>query len=229
MLLVWENANSLIPLFSPVGATVRFDLAQNNCSVISPNPDDSGNSTSRPVERKLMVPASTPEINVTVGRNPGYPNPPGWGISYYLNGIESPHLILDDNATYTFIVSGGASHPLYITDSILGGKGRPSDVQDVRKEVVVAGDLGVAVGTPAQPGKLMFTTDMAAQSSLGQLYYQCYEHQKMGWKLSIAKKAASTPTPLITTTAMPSSAGRSTDLAWYALVGSLVFWIALFV
>ena len=53
----------------------------------------------------------------------------GWGIAWYINGTLIPELIVERNKTYTFIVEGGTDsdalsnyHPLYITDSIGGGR-----------------------------------------------------------------------------------------------------------
>jgi hypothetical protein len=34
--------------------------------------------------------------------NPNYPNPPGWGVSYHINGMESPVLSLTRGTAYTF-------------------------------------------------------------------------------------------------------------------------------
>ena len=34
--------------------------------------------------------------------NANYPNPPGWGISYHLNGEESPVVKVQRGTTYTF-------------------------------------------------------------------------------------------------------------------------------
>ena len=53
----------------------------------------------------------------------------GWGIAWYINGTLIPELIVERGKTYTFIVEGGTDpddlsnyHPLYITDSIGGGR-----------------------------------------------------------------------------------------------------------
>ena len=53
----------------------------------------------------------------------------GWGIAWYINGTLIPELIVERNKTYTFIVEGGTDpnalsnyHPLYISDSIGGGR-----------------------------------------------------------------------------------------------------------
>jgi hypothetical protein len=64
---------------------------------------------------------------VTIGPNPNYPNPLGWGFSYHINGLESPVLIARRGTTYTFSVQSGATHPLYITTDILGGQANASE------------------------------------------------------------------------------------------------------
>lgn len=53
---------------------------------------------------------------------------PAWGISWYVNGIIIPELHLERGVTYTFRVGGGTDpmkgsmyHPLYFTDSLIGG------------------------------------------------------------------------------------------------------------
>lgn len=53
--------------------------------------------------------------------NAHYPNPPGWGLSYQINGEESPVLNVVRGTTYTFTVKAGPAHPLYLTDSLIGG------------------------------------------------------------------------------------------------------------
>jgi DOMON domain len=49
----------------------------------------------------------------------------GWGISWYINGLILPEIVLHRGTTYRFLVNGGDDktqtsqyHPLYITDSI---------------------------------------------------------------------------------------------------------------
>lgn len=54
-------------------------------------------------------------INITTGLNPNYPNPPAWGISLYINGKESPVLVLVRGVEYTFNIMASEEHPVYIT------------------------------------------------------------------------------------------------------------------
>lgn len=51
-----------------------------------------------------------------------------WGISWYINGLLIPELVLERGQSYRFVVEGGndktsasARHPLYLTDSSEGG------------------------------------------------------------------------------------------------------------
>ncbi len=62
---------------------------------------------------------------------------PGWGIALYINGTLIPTLEVQRGRTYTFIIEGGTDsrnlaqfHPIYITDSISGGRLRnePAEV-----------------------------------------------------------------------------------------------------
>jgi len=43
-------------------------------------------------------------FDFTIGPNPNYPNPPAWGISYHVNGLETPVLQLHRGVNYTFNV-----------------------------------------------------------------------------------------------------------------------------
>ncbi len=43
-------------------------------------------------------------FTVVTGPNPNYPNPPAWGLSYHVNGQESPLLEVVRGTEYTFIV-----------------------------------------------------------------------------------------------------------------------------
>jgi len=43
-------------------------------------------------------------FTVVTGPNPNYPNPPAWGLSYHVNGMESPLLEVVRGTEYTFIV-----------------------------------------------------------------------------------------------------------------------------
>ena len=64
----------------------------------------------------------------------------GWGISWYINGVLIPELIVTRGNTYTFIIEGGTDssflsryHPFYISNSISGGR-----LQNSEEEVEVS-------------------------------------------------------------------------------------------
>ena len=57
------------------------------------------------------------------------PGRAGWGIAWFIDGTLIPELVVQRGEKYTFIVFGGDDsrnpaqyHPLYITDSISGGR-----------------------------------------------------------------------------------------------------------
>ncbi|KAJ3230977.1 hypothetical protein HDU78_007973 [Chytriomyces hyalinus] len=127
---------------------------------------------------------NTREFTFTTGPNPNYPNPPGWGLSFYVNGVESPTLQVTRGVTYTFIVKAGDMHPLYLTSSMLGGKSGLSS----SNETVFTGDAGVAKGSNEKPYQFTWTPDAKTPDSL---YYQCYTHQKLGWKIQVEGKSSS--------------------------------------
>lgn len=110
--------------------------------------------------------------------NPNYPNPPGWGISFHINDYETPVLKIKRGSTYTFNVMAGATHPLYITTSIIGG----GSLNDNRGETVFAGGE-FSAGTPGEPYVLTWTPDASTPDLV---YYQCDVHQKLGWEISVS-------------------------------------------
>ncbi len=58
------------------------------------------------------------------GTNKNYPNPPGWGLSLHVNGFETPVLRVVRGVAYNFTIQAGETHPVYITDTIIGGGAR---------------------------------------------------------------------------------------------------------
>jgi len=114
---------------------------------------------------------------VTTGSNLNYPNPPGWGLSYHINGEESPVLYVQRGKPYTFQVEAGPTHPLYLTSSIIGA-GLLTDFADEE----VYGGGGDAAGTKDSPYSFVWTPD---ESTPDLLYYQCALHQKLGWEIQV--------------------------------------------
>ena len=142
-----------------------------------------------PVDSAERLPVSTicgpTDFFVTLGANPNYPNPPAWGVSYKVNGLESPTLVVVRGVRYRFYVGAGASHPLYVVDSNLGGT-QPD-------EVVYAGN-STAFGVANDPYVLSWTPNSTTPDVV---YYMCTLHQKIGWKIIVqdAKNCSAVPTP----------------------------------
>lgn len=68
-----------------------------------------------------------------------------WGVSWYINGLMVPELVLERGQTYRFVVEGGNDktsysrrHPLYLTDSPDGGFDFKTD-DERQKEGIFAG------------------------------------------------------------------------------------------
>jgi hypothetical protein len=116
---------------------------------------------------------------VTTGNNPNYPNPPAWGISYHVNGKESPVIVVTRGIEVTFDIRAGTTHPLYITDSITGGA-RPGH------KVYAGGEQ--ATGTAASPFILKWTPNGTTPDTV---YYQCFTHERLGWKILVTGAGAS--------------------------------------
>lgn len=72
----------------------------------------------------------------------------------------------------------GASHPLYLTSSPVGGAANGS-------EAVFAGGAE-AHGTAAKPYMLKWTPGSGTPDVL---YYQCFDHQKLGWRVIVSDGA----------------------------------------
>ncbi|KAJ3122596.1 hypothetical protein HK098_002732 [Nowakowskiella sp. JEL0407] len=144
-------------------------------------PLSSSNKATTPVARvEPKKITGVTQFKVTTGSNANYPNPPAWGLSYHINDYETPVLEMVRGTEYTFTISAGPTHPLYLTTSITGGKGSSNTT-----EKVFAGDNGVAAGTSDKPATLKFTPNKETPETI---YYQCYTHQKLGWKISVVDK-----------------------------------------
>jgi hypothetical protein len=71
-------------------------------------------------------------------------------------------------------MQAGPTHPVYITESIVGGK-NSSD------ETVYAGGEAFH-GTTTSPSTFYWAPPATAPK---ELFYQCYVHQKLGWKIQL--------------------------------------------
>jgi len=107
-----------------------------------------------------------------------YPNSPGWGVSWKLNGKFTPIIRAIRGVELTFKVAATEEHPLYITSSIIGGHSSPS-------EVIFAGGPN-SWGNSTNPYILKWTPD---DNTPDFVYYQCYTHQKLGWKIQVENSA----------------------------------------
>jgi hypothetical protein len=72
-------------------------------------------------------------------------------------------------------LQAGETHPLYLTSSSIGGNANAT-------EVVYAGGEA-AHGTASKPYLLKWTPDAKTPTVI---YYGCYEHQKLGWRIEVS-------------------------------------------
>lgn len=169
---------------APVGQNYRIDLsAPSVCTpLLTAAAAGQGSAPAPGPAAEARVPPAVlegvTEFDIVTGDNPNYPNPPGWGISYHINGKESPVLKVVRGNTYTFKVMAGPNHPLYLTSSIVGG----GSYSSYAGEAVYGGGED-AHGTPEEPYVLTWTPDASTPDLL---YYQCTVHQKLGWQVQVA-------------------------------------------
>lgn len=179
---------------APVGQGYRINLgapsAPSSCAPLlaaasmTPAPEpgaEAGGAAPEPQGGMVATLRGVQQFDFVTGENKHYPNPPGWGLSYHVNGEESPVLEVVRGTTYTFRVLAGEQHPLYLTSSIVGG----GSYGNFTGETIYAGGLD-AHGTPEQPFLLVWTPDA---STPGLLYYQCTVHQKLGWEVRVVDAA----------------------------------------
>lgn len=176
------------------------------------------------------------QIGPTAGHK-GYEGLTGrtsWGISWYVNGLMIPELVVERGQTYRFIVEGGNDktsatrrHPFYLTDSQEGGFDFKTDDERLKERIFG----GVALRpdgqfVPTAEGRLcewkqtnntllnpdLYPTFSAYQRTLkmeclpGQasmlkfspdattpdyIYYQCYTHRFMGWRIRVVNSCQS--------------------------------------
>ena len=136
----------------------------------------------------------------------------GWGIAWYVDGCLVPELTVKRGKKYTFCVLGGDDpsntsnyHPLYITDSPLGGYLQNRFAGMRVNETVYAGienDRALFTGplvyhdnddvdrccTPEKPmcpkGAAVYTW-RPTKDTPDLVYYQCATHAFLGWKINV--------------------------------------------
>ncbi|XP_071511559.1 ankyrin repeat domain-containing protein 42-like, partial [Diadema antillarum] len=133
----------------------------------------------------------------------------GWGIAWYIDGNLIPEITVQRGQTYTFEVYGGNNpnqsasyHPFYITTDPAGGyaqlgeaarggsycsyedtasTGNPDDASSY-SAYVDSLELTCPEGDNA-PGTLVWTPDGSTPDTV---YYQCYTHRFLGWKINVS-------------------------------------------
>lgn len=149
----------------------------------------------RPVDtpkcaKKQLVTGVTSFPTVTVDNYVSYPNPPSWGVSWQFGTYgETPEIVVERGETYTFKIAATDQHPFYITDNSQGGRLNAS-------ERVFAGSAD-AWGTTAAPHTVTWTVQQDAPATL---YYQCWTHIKLGWRIYVVDKGAKVALPADTAT-----------------------------
>lgn len=111
---------------------------------------------------------------VTVGaKTASHPNPGGFGASFYINGVEAPEVALVRGNVYTFQMNGVPSiHPFFITTSQVGGFSAPAWTDGTTPSGGVSGTATMTFAVP--------------EAAPDELYYNCHNHERMGWKLVIS-------------------------------------------
>eukprot|EP00877_Chromochloris_zofingiensis_P010198 jgi/Chrzof1/5431/Cz16g02220.t1 len=205
------NAETPVVLYHGVSQHAKDDFKINLGAKLPANSKcnpiiKEGTSTKTPAGSKTPAAAPAPKVatlscttsfDVITAENPNYPNPPAWGISYHLNGKETPVIRVIRENTYTFRVMAGPTHPFYITNSIVGANSLFDN------QTVYAGSAD-SHGTKAKPHILKWTVK---KNTPNLVYYQCWTHMKLGWKVEVVDKDASCTTKAAPSklTKMPSS------------------------
>eukprot|EP01135_Chromosphaera_perkinsii_P001198 Nk52_evm9s161 gene=Nk52_evmTU9s161 len=140
------------------GETIHFGEPSYSCQPLV--------SKSKPLSDTKLL-SNTQTFNVTVGYGSKY------GVSFYINGEETPMLNVSQGIEYIFSVQAGHLFPLYITTSDSGGR--------VEDETIFAGSM-FSFGTAASPYVLKWTPP---SNSPKILYYQCPLFKHLGWKVNV--------------------------------------------
>lgn len=175
---------------------LNFGATGNNCRQIVPMADAPASAPAAEGGKVATINGPT-TFNITIGSNKNYPNPPAWGYSLWVNGQESPVLVVERGKTYTFNVAAGPTHPVYITSSIIGG----GLLVDYAGETIFAGN-DTTFGSPDDPVTFQWKPKADTPDLV---YYQCAVHQKLGWQIEVVDKgAAAAPAPIAAPAPAPS-------------------------
>ncbi|XP_048522667.1 protein Skeletor, isoforms B/C isoform X2 [Dendroctonus ponderosae] len=151
---------------------------------------------------------------------------PSWGTCYYINDLLIPELFVERGQTYRFVVETGESqtnparfHPLYISDSSIGGFKQLNEEQQRQQRIYAGIDYDsngepfpIATGRYCEwahksidralesdtfenykatlrlecdDGQATFFNWTVPMDAPDTLYYQCYVHQNLGWKIRV--------------------------------------------
>ncbi len=109
---------------------------------------------------------------VTTGtKTASNPNPGGFPLAFYINGVEAPVVTLTRGQTYQFrMVNTSAAHPFYISRNREGAS-TETYADGVTPSNGVSGNATL--------------TWVVAANAPDLLYYQCRTHTRMGWQVRI--------------------------------------------
>lgn len=85
---------------------------------------------------------------------------PSWGISWWINDLLIPEIVVERGQTYTFMVEGGDDptqgaryHPFYITSSPEGGFGQKTEVEQLHENVLAGLEWSDGYPKPVGTGR----------------------------------------------------------------------------
>ena len=129
-----------------------------------------------------------------------------------MNGLETPIILWKPGQTFIFVVQAGPGHPLYITDDIIGGNSNPQQTvyaggpeahgTESKPYTLIWTPGKATFGNPCHPDlpvlaarscvPYLITLTFPCPCARGRnadektpdvVYYQCWIHQKLGWKI----------------------------------------------
>jgi len=177
-----SNANNVIDVTANIG----------NGACMAPPGRENAMTMDKCVPVALIKDKTTFE-NVTIENFADYPNKPAWGVAWHFDGVGAPEIVLRRGTKYTFKIRTAANHPFYITDNPIGGR-------ENKNEVIYAGS---ANAHGANGVSIVEFTPNATTPNL--LYYQCWQHLKLGWRFWVFDANAPIVLPSNTATVCPGS------------------------